>query len=41
MRAVLVDNQKTGAEKLYVGDIETPEPEDEQVLVQVSGVGPI
>lgn len=35
MRAVLVDNQKSGAEKLYVGDVDVPEPENEQVLVEV------
>jgi NADPH:quinone reductase-like Zn-dependent oxidoreductase len=35
MRAVLVDNQKSGAEKLYIGEVETPEPGNEQVLVKV------
>jgi NADPH:quinone reductase-like Zn-dependent oxidoreductase len=35
MRAVLIDNQKSGAEKLYIGEVETPEPENEQVLVKV------
>jgi hypothetical protein len=35
MRAVLVNNQESGAEKLYIGEVETPEPENEQVLVKV------
>jgi len=35
MRAVLANNQKNGAEKLYIGEVETPEPENEQVLVKV------
>ncbi|KIM28467.1 hypothetical protein M408DRAFT_69953 [Serendipita vermifera MAFF 305830] len=39
MRAVLVDNQKSKAEKLYVGEVDTPEPENEQVLVKIKAFG--
>jgi len=35
MRAVLVNNQKSGAEKLYIGEVDTPSPENSQVLVKV------
>jgi NADPH:quinone reductase-like Zn-dependent oxidoreductase len=35
MRAVLVDETKQGAEKLYVGEAPTPTPENGQVLVKV------
>jgi NADPH:quinone reductase-like Zn-dependent oxidoreductase len=35
MRAVLVDNNKKGAEKLYVAEAPTPKPGDGEVLVRV------
>jgi D-arabinose 1-dehydrogenase-like Zn-dependent alcohol dehydrogenase len=35
MRAVLANNREKGAGKLYIGEVETPEPENEQVLVKV------
>jgi hypothetical protein len=35
MRAVLVDNNRQGAEKLYVGEAPTPKPNEGEVLVKV------
>ncbi|CAG8729497.1 9438_t:CDS:2 [Acaulospora colombiana] len=39
MRAVLVDNNRQGAEKLYVGEAPTPKLDSGEVLVKIKAFG--
>ncbi|KAH7090099.1 quinone oxidoreductase [Auriculariales sp. MPI-PUGE-AT-0066] len=39
MRAVLVKNEKGPVENLYIGEIETPNPQDGEVLVKIKAFG--